>query len=128
MQVINVLSIFWYYLFELNKWLKSSTSRCVDRASYNYGGWFGTLLCVVLPLVTARQNAKQLVVGLSSCRLSLTMRAISCVVVRCCVVAMFTLSLCSNQRIYNNKYYISKAIGRHCDNAQHENAPFGVLH
>jgi hypothetical protein len=34
----------------------------------NYGGWFETLLCVVLSLATARQSAKRRVLRLSSCR------------------------------------------------------------
>jgi hypothetical protein len=33
-----------------------------------YGGWFGTLLCIVLALATTGQSAKRRVVGLSSCR------------------------------------------------------------
>jgi hypothetical protein len=37
-----------------------------------YGGWFGTLVCVVLALATTGHSAKRRVVGLSSCPKSAT--------------------------------------------------------
>jgi hypothetical protein len=79
----------WYFLFfwgiirlwEIGYYLKKST--CISPWNYEYmyenvvcprftsdlyGGWFGTLLCVVLSLATARQSAKRRVVALPSYR------------------------------------------------------------
>jgi hypothetical protein len=83
-----IFDFYMWFFDDVNMWWWSGT----------YGGWFGTLLCVVLSLATARQSAKRRAVGLSSRRLvaSDARRTARCRAACCRDV---TLSLGSNWRI-----------------------------
>jgi hypothetical protein len=86
-----------------------------------YGGWFDTLLCVVLSLATSRQSAKRCVFWTRLVILSLTMhtkRRVLCGVLwRCHIVAW----------LKSKDWLISQATGRHRIDAPLDNASFGVL-